>query len=438
MQYILERHRWLVAVGAVLIQLALGAIYSWSVYTDYLEATPYSFQSSEVMAVFAAGLAVFAVTMVYAGRKMASIGAQRLTLLAGLVLGIGYIGAGLWGGTFWGQFIGIGLVGGAGIGLGYVVPIAISKRWFPDKEGLVTGIGVAGFGFGALIWIKLANSWFAGGLIEQTSILGLHGVQSTFLIYGVAFALLVWVGSLFMVNPPAGWVPDGYHTKAKEQETQHQFTTGEMLRTGTFYRMTTVFFFSALAGLMVIGALKLMGKDLLLLRGFSPGDAKDAAINAAAWLAIANGIGRIVWGALSDKFGTTRSMVAMVLLQSVALVAVYHIFVMYFDDGGLIGVASIIGFMFGGNFALMPTWTSDMFGQKHFAANYGPVFLAYAPAGIVGPMLAGVFRDVIGGPTVWMYVHIIAAALCVIAAIIAAGVRAPQPRHTLEPATQSA
>ena len=203
--------RWLVVSGAILIQLALGAIYAWSVFTAKLTdpSGTYAFSASETAGVFSSGLATFAIVMVLAGRVLPRIGPRPLALAGGLLLGAGYVFSGFFGGSFWAQLIGIGFVSGAGIGLAYVVPIAVCVKWFPDKKGLITGLAVAGFGFGATIWVKLAGSWF-GGLLNTTALFGLPGVQSVFAIYGVTFLVLVLLGSVVMVNPPEGYVPAGW------------------------------------------------------------------------------------------------------------------------------------------------------------------------------------------------------------------------------------
>ena len=205
---IIERvqNRYLVVLGAVLIQLSLGAIYAWSVFTPALKEEGWSKLDTQV--VFAVGLAAFALVMVVAGRLLVKWGPQRLAMTGGLVLGAGYVLAGLAGATnFWVVVLGIGLIGGAGIGLGYVVPIAVGMRWFPDRKGMITGLAVAGFGFGAMGWVKIAGAW--GHVIED------QGLSMTFILYGFAFAALILIGSLWMKMPPKGWLPAGYTPPAK-------------------------------------------------------------------------------------------------------------------------------------------------------------------------------------------------------------------------------
>jgi MFS family permease len=416
-------NRWVVVIGAILIQLALGAIYAWSVFTRLLTDPNgiYQFSAQEAAWVFSAGLATFAVVMVLAGKWQAKSGPTVVAFTGGLVLGLGYILGGLMGSSFWAQFFFIGIVGGAGIGLAYVVPIAVGVKWFPDKKGLITGLAVAGFGFGATIWVKLADSWF-GGLLNTTEVLGLPAVQSVFFIYGIIFAAFVLLGSMVMVNPPDGYKPEGWvppppsPTKA---EGHVNFEPKAMLRTPQFYSLWSVFIFSALAGLMVIYCIKLFGIDALNYHGFE--NAGLIAGTAMAWYAIFNGLGRIVWGMVSDRIGRKSAIVAMTFFQGIIMLMLYHVFITFALSTGFIIAACVIGFNFGGNFALFPAATADFFGNKNVGSNYGWMFTAYGVAGILGPQLAGVFKDsaeASSGPVVWMTPFIIAGVACILGGVI--------------------
>jgi MFS family permease len=423
-------NRWLVVVGAVLIQLALGAIYAWSVFTALLTDPqgPYAFSASQTAWIFSTGLATFAVVMILAGRWLPRIGPRPLAAAGGLLLGSGYVMAGLFGGGFWAQLVCIGLMGGAGIGLGYVVPIAVGVKWFPDRKGLITGLAVAGFGFGATIWVKLAGSWF-GGLLNTVSLFDLPGVQSVFLIYGLAFAALVLLGSTVMVNPPEGYRPAGWtppEPGVGDAGGGTDYSAREMLQTSQFYVLWAVFMCSALAGLMVIYCIKLFGIDALQHQGVL--DAGAITGTAMAWYAIFNGIGRIAWGSLSDRIGRKDAIMLMTLLQGVILLMTYHVFITFGLASGFIIAAALIGFNFGGNFALFPAATADYFGNRNVGSNYGWVFTAYGIAGIAGPLLAGYFKDAAQGatmPAVWMTPFIIAGVACLAATAIIAFSRGP-------------
>ncbi len=378
-------NRGLVVLGAILIQLALGAIYAWSVFTPSLAEAGWS--KEETQWVFAIGLASFAVFMVFAGKRLNVWGPQKLAMIGGLILGIGYFLAGIVGGdSFWPLLVLIGLVGGAGIGFAYVVPIAVGMRWFPDKKGMITGLAVAGFGFGAMIWVKLAGSW--GHLIESM------GLSSTFMVYGVAFALMVIIGGLWMKFPPANWKPAGFEAKqaAAGGAPEQEFTSNEMLSKVQFYLIFFTFVFSAGAGLMSIGLMKLYPMEALINAGYSELEASAIAGTAmAVFFALANGLGRILWGMMSDKLGRKTSIIIMTATQGIIVI----LFTFMAGNEYLLYLgATLIGFNFGGNFALFPTITADTFGAKNVGQNYPWVFLAYGVGGIVGPILGGKMGDI--------------------------------------------
>ena len=423
-------NRWLVVVGAISIQLALGAIYAWSVFTARLTdaAGTYAFTASQTAWVFSAGLATFATVMVLAGRILPRVGPRPLTIAGGLLLGGGYVLGGLFGDSFWIQLLSIGIVGGAGIGLAYVVPIAVCVKWFPDKKGLITGLAVAGFGFGATIWVKLAGSWF-GGLLNTTSVFGLPGVQSVFVIYGFALAALILLGSMVMVNPPDDYLPSGWTppvTENNDHEGAVEFRARDMLRTPQFYMLWSVFMFASIAGLMVIYCIKLFGIDALEHHGVAGAGAITGT--AMAWYAIFNGVGRIAWGSISDKIGRKTTIMLMAVLQGLTMLMTYHVFISFGLVYGFIVAAALIGFNYGGSFALFPAITADYFGNKNVGSNYGWMFTAYGVAGLAGPLLAGYFKDAAQGasqPAVWMTPFIIAGGVCLLGAVIMAFTRRP-------------
>jgi len=458
-------NRWLVVVGAILIQLCLGAIYAWSAYTadlvqpteiQYADAVAivesgtaseeeitvanavidsvvqddgllvygmYGFSKAQSQIPFAVGLATFAIIMVLAGNWQKKSGPKIVSIVGGVVLGLGYILAGLMGKDLISLIILLGLVGGAGIGLAYVCPIAVGVKWFPDKKGMITGLAVAGFGFGALIWVYLAGQW--GHFIDN------FGLQTTWLIFGVIYLVAILIGSIWMVNPPDDYKPAGWEPPPPSEKTVSgavEFDQWAMLKRPQFYMIWFCFIAGAMAGLMVIGVIKLFGIDALQISGMSADAAAAAAGTAmAVFYALANGIGRIAWGTMSDKIGRKTSIFLMCLIQGIAMLT---FFFMGKFMWGLWIWAAIIGFNFGGNFALYPAATADYFGNKNVGVNYGWMFTAYGVGGLVGPMIAGYYRDLAtgaGGYNAWMTPFVIAGIASIVAAVVILLTKKPEP-----------
>jgi len=244
---------------------------------------------------------------------------------------------------------------------------------------------------------------------------------------------MVILGSLVMRDPPEGWLPKGY-TPPKPNESKASgeinFDSGEMVKTPQYYMLFLTFVFSALAGLMVIYCIKLFGIDALTFNKLGTLDinavdfditrewASKTAGTAMAVYAILNGLGRIIWGTISDKLGRKLSIFLMCLFQGIIML---FLFKMGASPLGLIIAASLIGFNFGGNFALFPAATADFFGNKSVGRNYGLVFFAYGIAGIAGPQIAGYFKDAAKGatdPSAWLTPFIIAGVACLLGAFI--------------------
>jgi MFS family permease len=432
-------NRWLVVVGAVLIQLCAGAIYAWSAYTSDLtkpiaDGGLYGFTKVQSQWIFSIGLATFAVFTVVGGNWQKKAGPKIVAMTGGIVLGLGYILAGLIGKTFVAQLVTIGLIGGAGIGLAYVCPIACGVKWFPDKKGLITGLAVAGFGFGALIWIKLAGGFFGWpGLLAPVEKGGLHfafaagsAVQSTWFLYGIIYLVAIVIGSIWMVNCPASYCPAGWTPPTGAQAASSggvEYEQKEMLFSPQFWMIWFCFMSGAMAGLMVTGVIKLFSTDALQVTGSTADQAKAAAAMAyGVFFALANGLGRILWGMISDRIGRKKSIFIMCLTQGIAMLTFFFVA----KNLGLLYLWCIfLGFNFGGNFALFPAMTADFFGNKSVGANYGWMFTSYGVGGILGPVIAGKFADKVpAGALVaekygaWMPAFMIAGILCIIAAIV--------------------
>ncbi len=387
----------------------------------------FGFTKTQSQMIFAAGLFTFALFTIIGGRLAKKFGPRKMAIAGGIVLGSGYILASFIGGNFYLMLISIGILGGAGIGLAYVVPIAVGVKWFPDKKGMISGLAVAGFGFGALLWMKLCTGFIFGPVKITGDWGGLYeyfNVTEVFLIYGIAFAVAIIAGGFIMRNPPEGWKPEGWEppeTKVDTATGSVEFTSAQMRKTPQYWMLFFMFMVGAGAGLMVIGIIKLFGIDALQDSGHTAAEASVIAGTAMAlFFSLANGVGRIVWGIVSDKIGRRMSFVVMFAIQGVMMLAFFFI-------GGneylLYAGAAVIGFNFGGNFALFPAATADFFGNKSVGLNYGWVFFAYGFGGILGPIVGGIMGD----NQAWMWAFIPAGFLLIACAGIAFMLKPPKP-----------
>ncbi len=385
-------NRYLVIIGALIVQLCLGSIYAWSFFQTALRGGAYAWTAFLTQLPFAAGLASFALFMIFAGRWQDRAGPRKVATIGGILLGAGYLLASLVDviaagdeiiGTIW-LIITYGIIGGAGIGFAYVCPIAALVKWFPDKKGTITGIAVAGFGAGALAFGYVEDFLLVLYNIPTVAIIG-----TPLMILGVTYLVLVVLGAQVLTNPPEGWLPEGYNPPAATADGAGlDIMPGEMIKTSTFWLLWLMFVFAATAGLMTLGNVKSAALAI---------DPLANAVIIVGVMSILNAAGRIVWGATSDKIGRENTMILMFSILAMGMFA----FAFVSEPGAtnwyvIMGIASLIGFCFGGNFALFPSATADLWGSKNVGKNYGVMFTAYGIAGITGAFVAGPIVDATG------------------------------------------
>ena len=439
--------RWTVMVGALIVQIILGTVYAFSVFVRPLESE-FGWDRATTQWAFSIALASFAITMIPAGRLQDRIGPRKVGMIGGALLGASF----LLGSVLvaedrpWALYLTYGLIGGAGIGFGYVCPIAAAVKWFPDKKGLITGLAVAGFGAGALFFagpasVLLLPPGDGGDPMGFSQVLlvalGLDeggdtgiGWQSFFILHGVFAALSVIGGSMLLRNPPEGWKPDGWEPSAAIQKAQEELDWHQMLDRPLACMMWITFIFGATSGLMAIGQWKPMMGSILGDKTFAPEwmGSFGRLVEPVGILAIFNALGRIFWGKVSDMVDRPRAMMMMFLAQGMA----FMILVSVESHLAIFLASAWVGLNFGGNFALFPAATSDYFGAKHFGINYGFIFTAYGVAGILGPVVGGVLFDATGQ---YVLPFVFAGILCFLAAgcavVVWALARRPVPKDVV-------
>jgi MFS transporter, OFA family, oxalate/formate antiporter len=334
------------------------------------------------------------------------MGPRMVATIGGLVLGAGLVLAKFTGNftdnpmhaLAWLSFT-FSIMGGIGIGMAYVCPIATCVKWFPDKRGLITGLAVAGFGAGAFFFAPLAKALVSGGYYElfgaKLFLLPKLGLLSTFMALGIIFLVAVVAGAQLLINPPAGYVPEGWTppkpASGGSAPQKVDFTPTEMLSTPQFWLLWLTYFAGCTAGLQVImkaspiwQSFKLPMLDGRPIAESAFLEVAAAATMAVAILAIFNSIGRILWGKVSDSLGRKSTLIIMFVICGAAMLGLD---LLRSYPAYLTGI-SIIGLCFGGYLALYPAVTADFFGTKNIGVNYGWMFTAYGAGGIVGPYLA--------------------------------------------------
>ena len=404
-------HGWRVVFAGLGINLALGVLYTWSVISKGL---PAEWSQTAKSWPYAIACLVFCVIMVPAGRMQDRLGPRLVATIGGVLVGVGMVIAYLFSATPAGYVVGFGVLAGAGIGFGYASATPPAVKWFPAaKTGMIAGIVVSGFGL-ASVYIAPLAKWM----------IGVHGVEMTVLVFGIAFFVVVVGLAQILKPPPKGFVPAGgvpKPTVTNGQIKKEDFTPGEMLRTWQFYVLWFMYACGAGAGLMVISKLAKIGTDQAGIKlGFV----------LVAVLAVGNGAGRIIAGMLSDKIGRRLTMAICFILQAglIVLLSQARIGTALASPVLLAIISALIGANYGANLSLFPSAAKTYYGIKNFGMNYGLVFTAWGVGGFMLAMFAGWVYD---GKIVaewggkFDFAYYTSSALLIVAAILAFVVKPP-------------
>jgi MFS family permease len=395
----LEKGRWVLVALCLVINLCLGSIYAWSIFVEpltvyFTNELGLSVTANEILLPFSLVLAFFAITMPFTGPIIDRYGPRNVTILGGVLNGLGWILASFSSSVLMLSIL-FGVIGGIGVGLAYSVLVAVPARWFPDKRGLAVGLAVLGVGFSAFFTANIAG-WFIGA----------YGVMATFRIFGIAIIILTTLFALPLKFPAPGWVPAGWMPPALKpgEEKSCEFTRSQMLRTSAFYGLWACYFIGSLAGLMAISIAKPVGTDVGIEAGL--------ATFLVGFFAIFNGSGRPVFGALTDKITPRNAAMVSFILIALASLLMWQIPI---APVYILAFAVLWGCL-GGWLAIAPTTTGRYFGTCDYPRCYGAVYLAYGAGAIAGPQLAGFIKTSTGSYIgVFPYVLALAVAGTVIA-----------------------
>ncbi len=365
-------NRTIIAVAGVLMQVALGAVYAWSVFRIPLSQA-YGWTVSQVtvafeLAILSLGFAAFA-----GGIWMRHTGPRPVAIAGAVLYGLGTALAGT-SHNLTVLYLTYGVIGGAGLGLGYIVPIATLVRWFPDKRGMITGVAVAGFGAGALVTAPIAQRLIAS-----------VGVSSTFVILGIAYFVIIMLAATVMKNPPAGYAPAGFQPSNVRGSAVQDFSLRQALGTWQWYALWLTLFLNTTAGIAIISQASPMAQEISHVSA-------AAAAALVGIISIANGSGRFLWAWFSDVIGRKAVFLAMFLCQAVAFLLLSHVS----SYVSLTVLSFVILLCYGGGFGTMPAFATDYFGARDIGSIYGLMLTAWGAAGVVGPTLVAKVRQATG------------------------------------------
>jgi OFA family oxalate/formate antiporter-like MFS transporter len=377
------KNRWLIAAAAVGIHISIGSVYAWSVVSKpMMEAFGWSLK--EVSLTFSIAIFFLGLSAAFLGHFVEKKGPRKAGTLAAVLFGTGLIGAGaaIQLESLLLLYLTYGVLGGMGLGTGYITPVSTLIKWFPDKRGMATGMAIMGFGFAALI---------AGPVMRV--IIDSMGIAAVFYILGTAYFLLMLASSHYLAPPPEGWAPAGYEAKIKNGHVKvktdlAQLTANESIKTLRFYYLWLMLFLNITCGIAVISVASPMAQEIT---GMTP----LAAAAMVGLMGLFNGLGRIGWSSLSDHLGRPIVWVLFFVIQIIAFLALPSItHALLFQI-----VIFLILTCYGGGFASVPAYISDIFGTRQVSAIHGYILTAWAMAGIVGPMLVSWVRETTGDYT---------------------------------------
>ena len=452
-------NRWLVPPAALCIHLSIGMAYALSVFwkllakalpgapvckgigvMEMLTTTSCNWPDSSTVVAFEIGIVILGVSAALFGGWLERAGPRKAGLVAAL----------FWGGGFlisayavhihqlWLLYVGLGLVGGVGLGLGYISPVSTLIKWFPDRRGMATGMAIMGFGGGAMIGAPLANLLMSGGsIVPGWTVPGFKtatdpGVAQTFLVLGIIYFVVMTIGALSYRVPPENWAPRGWVAPTKKSAliSHGDVHLDDAHKTASFWLIWGVLFLNVTAGIAVLSIASPMlqtifgGSLIGLPAGTTPSAAQVTAIAAVAagfvgLLSLFNIGGRFFWASISDKIGrkatyATFFVLGMILYASVPWLA---------NAGSkalFVAALCIILSMYGGGFATVPAYLADIFGTKFVGAIHGRLLTAWSAAGVVGSEVIVRVRDqqiAAGVPKT----HVYNAVMYVMVALLAVG-----------------
>ena len=371
------KNRWLIAASAVGIHISIGSVYAYSVMTNPVKDI-FEVEGSVIKWAFKIAILLLGLSAAFLGRWVEKVGPKISGTTAGIFYGVGIIGSGL---AIQLEslpmfYICYGIIGGIGLGLGYITPVSTLVKWFPDKRGLATGMAIMGFGFAALIFGPVMQSLFDS-----------VGVANAFYILGVIYMILILSSANYIERPPEGYMPEGYKPGEgkKIKADICNIDANSALKSPRFYYIWIMMFINIACGIAIISSASPMMQEKLNYTAMQ-------AAGIVGLIGVFNGLGRILWSSASDFLGRANTYIIFFAFQ---ILAFYFLPKISTEITFLIVLFTVIT-MYGGGFATLPAFLGDLFGTKQLGAIHGMVLAAWGLAGVVGPTIYDMVKESTG------------------------------------------
>lgn len=404
-EIVVNTRRWGIALAGTTLQIVLGSVYAWSVFRVPL-SKQFHWTISQVTLTFTICIFVLGIAAFFGGIWLNRSGPRIVGITGAVLYGIGTCLASLSSHNLFWLYGSYGVIGGIGLGLGYIVPVAVLVKWFPDRRGLITGVAVGGFGLGALVTAPLATRLIAN-----------VGVTQTFLYLGIAYLVIGALSAMFMQNPPKDWKPEGWVPSAAvaKQRSGGEYTLVGALGTWQWWTLWLILFLNTCAGISLISQESPVFQELALVTA-------AVAATMVGVASIGNAAGRVFWAWCSDALSRKLTFIIMFLAQAV----LFWLLPSTHAALPLTIVAFLILMCYGGGFGTMPAFAADYFGTANIGSIYGLMLTAWGAASAFGPLLVAHVRQTSGNYSSGFH---LLAAIVLISTIIPVLIRPPAPRR---------
>ena len=386
-------NRWMIPPAALAVHLCIGQAYAFSVFNNPLtriiginESAPDDWKLTSLGWIFSLAIVFLGLSATFGGKWLEKVGPRLTMFVAACCFGGGFLIAalGVYLHQIWVIYLGYGVVGGIGLGLGYVSPVSTLIKWFPDRRGMATGMAIMGFGGGAMIGAPL-SIWLMDHFKSASSV----GVMETFIIMGCIYFLSMLIGSLTIRTPPDNWQPEGWVPSVIQNNmiTRHHVHIDQVLKTPQFYLLWLVLCLNVTAGIGVLGQASVMIQEI-----FKGTISAAAAAGFVGLLSLFNMGGRFFWSSASDYIGR-KNTYSIFFILGIALYASVPTIGASGNMGLFIMLYALILSMYGGVFSTIPAYLADIFGTQYVGGIHGRLLTAWATAGVLGPVLVNYIRQ---------------------------------------------